>query len=275
MNASYITTGIIEGIKIIMQSGSVGGWNINGNALYKEVTYNGDSYCVYLQPPLKDNPSKTWILSCQKNSTGQFVLYGDGSTKLGNVYTSKDQIDIITGSKLGVINATGAQFETSTPGLTSGYHAEHCHINGDFSVTGTKNRSVETKDYGTRLLNAYETPSPMFGDVGEGMIDETGMCIITLEDIFSETVDLDNAYQVFLQPYGEGNCYVKERNKYFFIVSGSSGLKFGWHIMAHQAGFNLYRNEKYEEKNEKEDIIGMLEDEIPDNVNIERLLEEN
>ena len=275
LNASYITTGIIEGIKIIMQSGSVGGWNINGNALYKEVTYNGDSYCVYLQPPLKDNPSKTWILSCQKNSTGQFILYGDGSTKLGNVYTSKDRIDIITGEKAGSINATRAIFETSTSGLISVYGGDNCYINGDFSVTGTKNRIVETKDYGTRLLNAYETPSPMFGDVGEGVIDETGICIIALEDIFSETIDLNNAYQVFLQPYGEGNCYVKERNKYFFTVSGSIGLKFGWHIMAHQAGFNLYRNEKYEEKNEKEDVIGMLEDEIPDNVNIERLLEEN
>lgn len=275
LNASYITAGIIEGIKIIMQSGSVGGWNINGRALLKEVSYGGNSYCVYLQPPLENNPEKTWVLSCQKNSIGQFILYGDGSTKLGDVYTSKDQVEIITGSKTGIINANGAIFETSTSGVISVYSGDRCRINGDFSVSGTKNRIVETKNYGERLLNAYETPSPLFGDVGDGIIDETGICIISLEDIFSETIDLDNMYQVFLQPYGDGFCYIKERNKYFFTVAGSSGLRFGWHIMAHQVGFNLYRNEKYEEETKRENIIGMLEETIPDNINIERLLEEN
>ena len=45
--------------------------------------------------------------------------------------------------------------------------------------------------------------------------------------------------------------------------------------MAHQVGFNLYRNEKYEEETKRENIIGMLEETIPDNINIERLLEEN
>lgn len=64
----------------------------------------------------------------------------------------------------------------------------------------------------------------MFGDVGEGKMDETGKCMIYLDDMFAETIDTDVQYQVFLQAYGEGNVYVNERSPSYFAACGTPGL---------------------------------------------------
>ena len=99
-------------------------------------------------------------------------------------------------------------------------------IFGDFIVTGSKSRVVETEDYGNRLLYAYETPSPYFGDIGEGTISDDGKCYVWIDSIFAETVSL-NQYQVFLQKYGQGDCWVSERKPGYFVVEGTPGLSFG------------------------------------------------
>lgn len=116
-------------------------------------------------------------------------------------------------------------------------------VTGSFSVTGTKSREVDTDDYGKRLLYCYETPSPLFGDVGEGVISDDGKCYVMIDSIFAETVTL-NQYQVMLQKYGQGDCWVSERNGSYFIVEGTPGMAFGWELKAKQSGFNQYRLEK-------------------------------
>lgn len=113
-------------------------------------------------------------------------------------------------------------------------------VRGDFSVTGTKNRRVQSDDYGERLLYSYETPSPMFGDVGEGVIGEDGRCYVWLDPIFAQTIATDQ-YQVFLQQYGSGECWVAERRAACFIVEGAPGLAFGWEIKAKQKDFDQRR----------------------------------
>lgn len=126
-------------------------------------------------------------------------------------------------------------------------------IEGSLTVEGTKSRSVNTRNFGKRKLHAYETPTPMFGDVGDGVIDETGTCYVSIDDVFFETVS-DCKYQVFLQAYGNGSCYVGEMNSLYFTVKGSPGLKFAWEIKAVQIDANLIRLEAYE----KEDVINNL-----------------
>ena len=115
-------------------------------------------------------------------------------------------------------------------------------VHGGLTVTGTKSRSVETEPYSKRLLYCYETSSPMFGDVGEGVIGSDGNCYVTIDPIFAETVNLSQ-YQVFLQKYGQGECYVSERKPSFFVVSGTEGLSFGWEIKAKQNDFDQLRLE--------------------------------
>lgn len=104
---------------------------------------------------------------------------------------------------------------------------------GGISVSGTKSRVVTTKEYGTRLLYCYETPSPMFGDIGEGTTDETGVCYVFLDPVFAETISTKQ-YQVTLQKYGEGDLWISERKAGYFVVRGTPDLSFGWEIKAKQ-----------------------------------------
>ena len=100
-------------------------------------------------------------------------------------------------------------------------------------IRGTKSRVVTTKEYGTRLLYCYETPSPMFGDIGEGTTDETGVCYVFLDAIFAETISTKQ-YQVTLQKYGDGDVWVSERKAGYFVVRGTPNLSFGWELKAKQ-----------------------------------------
>lgn len=126
------------------------------------------------------------------------------------------------------------------------------------TVSGTKSRNVATKDYGNRLLYCYETPSPLFGDVGEGTIGEDGKCYIQIDSIFAETVSL-NQYQVFLQKYGNGDCWVSERKSSYFIVEGTPNLAFGWELKAKQSDFDQFRLDKNEGRLELEDYSDYAE----------------
>ena len=134
---------------------------------------------------------------------------------------------------------------------------------GDYSTlsptalycTGSKHRVVRTQDYGERLLCCYETPSPMFGDVGAAQIDETGKCLIFIDEKFAQTIDLEYLYDVFLTKYGSGDCYVSERTASYFIVEGTKNLKFAWEIKTIQRDYeNLRLEEHTHEKNDTDCI---------------------
>lgn len=112
-------------------------------------------------------------------------------------------------------------------------------------VGGKKSRIAKTQNYSDRLLYCYETPKPYFGDIGEATLDEKGLCYIFVDDIFLETINTSCAYQVFLQKYGQGDVWVEERNANYFLIKGTSYLKFGWEIKARQSGFEIERLENY------------------------------
>ena len=112
-------------------------------------------------------------------------------------------------------------------------------IQGNLNVSGTKNRLVTTDNYGKRLLNAYETATPYFGDIGSNTTDDNGYCKIEIEDIFKETIELDD-YKVFIQECGDGHLYVKKYDDYF-EVHGKPNLDFDWEIKAVQKGYKDIR----------------------------------
>ena len=126
------------------------------------------------------------------------------------------------------------------------------NVYSSFTVASgyTKSKAVTTDQYAERLLYCYETPSPLFGDVGEAVIGEDGLCYVTIDPIFAQTITTDN-YQVFLQRYGAGDCYVQERKGGWFVVAGTPGLAFGWEIKGKQADIadvGLRRLDKHDEK---------------------------
>ena len=119
-------------------------------------------------------------------------------------------------------------------------------VHGNLTVSGTKPRIIETEDYGTLTNYAYETPSPMFGDVGSAAIDSDGYCIVSIDDLFSETARVDFVYQVFLQKCGAGDVWVDEKHRTYFVVRGTPDLRFDWEIKARQTGFENLRIDSFE-----------------------------
>ena len=116
----------------------------------------------------------------------------------------------------------------------------YVNVSNNLTVSGTKSRVVSTGQYSDRLLYCYETPSPMFGDVGEGVIGEDRKCYVWLDAVFAQTITTSQ-YQVFLQKYGSGDCWVSERRGSCFVVEGTPGLSFGWELKAKQADFDQRR----------------------------------
>lgn len=106
----------------------------------------------------------------------------------------------------------------------------------------TKSKAIETENYGEHLLYCYETPTPFFGDIGFGQIDETGECIVSIDDMLREGI-AQTEYSVFLQKEGQGDLWVDEKDESYFIVKGTPNLKFSWELKAAQRYFEDYRLE--------------------------------
>ena len=118
------------------------------------------------------------------------------------------------------------------------------YIAGDFKCRGTKSRTVKTKTYGERLQYCYEMASPMFGDVGHGVVGNDGLCYVDIDSIFAETIDTIQQYYVFLQPYSDKPIFVKEKTENYFVVCGEPNAEFDWEIKAKQFDFPMERLEE-------------------------------
>ena len=114
-------------------------------------------------------------------------------------------------------------------------------VQQNLNVYGTKSRAVKTNNYSYRLQYSYETPTPLFGDIGEAIISEDGLCFVDIDDIFTETIAEKTEYQVFLQAEGEGTCYISEKHPRYFVISGTPGLKVAWELKAKQRNYENIR----------------------------------
>lgn len=113
--------------------------------------------------------------------------------------------------------------------------------NGLVVQGGTKNKAVSTNEYGERLQYSYEMASPLFGDIGDACLDENGIVYISLNDIFSKTVNTEINYWVFLQKEGAGDLWVDKKESNYFVVKGTPLLKFSWEVKAKQLNFEYER----------------------------------
>lgn len=109
--------------------------------------------------------------------------------------------------------------------------------NGNFKCTGTKNRIVQTENFGTVAMNAFETAGAYFADICSGKIASDGKCVVYLNRKFIETIDCDCEYQILITAVNKkSNLYVvKERE--FFTVFGESETYFDCMIIARQKGY--------------------------------------
>lgn len=101
----------------------------------------------------------------------------------------------------------------------------------DLVVHGSKSRIVNTEEYGWLAFDAYETPLPHFGDIGESITDDKGECRVDIDPKFLSAVK--DKYHVFIQPYGDAQLSVSRYEKYF-VVKGSPNTEFSYEIKAVQ-----------------------------------------
>lgn len=245
MLASYIHGGIL----------TLGGKdNINGSLDIKHT--NGESLITGDQNGLnvacQSNTASAQAFSSgiyYKSSQSGPIVYSLKTKIVGNQIYLMRKNDVITAGFVSYVQASGtttmATLLSAEEGALSLSGKTGVQVTSDFSVTSghTKSKIVDTEDYGKRALYCYEMATPVFGDIGEGVIAEDGYCYIQIDPVFSESINTLQ-YQVFLQRYGEGDCYVKKRYGTYFIVAGTPGLEFGWEIKAKQADIDQLRLEK-------------------------------
>lgn len=195
---------------------------------------------------IRANGENQAIFGWQPNVSGSPVNYGGrclyfptGLYSANNSYMSA--LYFATGSNNnGYINGTRSSIVAHT----------NFNAQGSLSCSGTKSRVVDTEDYRERLLYCYEMASPIFGDIGSGILDENGECMVAIDDIFSETVDISMEYHVFLQKEGRGDIWVSKKDTQFFMVEGTPGLHFSWEIKARQFDASMVRLDQTAEEEE-------------------------
>lgn len=230
-NNATMTNADVSGT-ITSNSGAIGGWYIGNGLIGSPDRYNSINLVAIPQSGIAN-------IDCYSQSVGHhFSLSGNGFY----IQTSMINYPVISiaSSKIAL------QAET-------------------LSISGTKSRIATTEDYGERLLYCYETPTPMFGDVGEGQIAADGKCYVWIDPTFAQTI-ADTQYQVFLQKYGQGECLVSERKPNYFVVEGTQGLSFGWEIKAKQFGYEMNRLDRKDDWNISNTDYGELAERYINNI---------
>jgi hypothetical protein len=125
-------------------------------------------------------------------------------------------------------------------------------VRGNLFCTGSKS-AVVSVDGGSRrvALYAIEGSENWFEDVGTRQL-LNGEAVVNLESVFSQTVNTDLNYHVFLTPNGDcKGLYVTQKTAGSFVVrelgGGKSSIGFDYRIMAKRKG---YENIRLEEKSD-------------------------
>jgi hypothetical protein len=133
-----------------------------------------------------------------------------------------------------VSEGNGVQISTPPTGTT-----------GLSVIGGAKNAVVRTDD-GSRLLYAEESSEVWFSDYGFGQLKD-GQVAIDIDPIFAQTVNLQEPYHVFIQPYGNAALYVNNRTPQGFEVharEGDPNVEFSYRVVAKRLGFEEDRLER-------------------------------
>lgn len=116
----------------------------------------------------------------------------------------------------------------------------------NLSAWGSKNRIVNTS-FGNLKMSAFETPEPSFADVGSAQCDETGVCVLTLDPRFAETLDKYNAIKWLVTPTCKGSAWVEVKDG-FSIVHGSPKMTFDWMCIGTQKEYSgIYAEMAFED----------------------------
>ncbi len=175
-------------------------------------------------------PEGIWFGN-DKESTSRGSITKDSNNKMHtsfHVYKTKNENGVIKG-----------WFNDTAFVMQDGWNnnAIYADWNGNFSCTGTKNRIVETDNFGQVKMNAFETAGAHFADVVSGKIAADGKCVIYLDRKFAETIDRDCEYQVILTAVGKSSELYVIKDEEYFTVYGQPETDFDCMIIGRQKGY--------------------------------------
>ena len=215
-----------------------------GNMTAGTSKINSDGSCALGTNFKVDKSGNLKVGSTEIASSGDIsfkseILIATSSGTPACTAASGHRLSVLTRNGLQVANTDNGNLTRIEPvGITT----------KNLTASGTKKRVVNTDNYAVRSLYCYEMPSPVFGDVGEATLDESGKCIIMIDDIFSETIVTNIEYQVFLQKEGQGDVWIEKKEDTYFEAAGTPELKFAWEIKARQKDYETERLEIFDEE---------------------------
>lgn len=246
-----------------------------------KTTYSDDVYTSYKAYGDSNGNGCAFLVSGPENSTWQrFFVNGSQMMIIGwaktGIFASNPTVYLPMGICVpanAYINQLFFSNSANTSAHMSGSNTSivsytSFSVQGWLTATGTKSRVIDTENHGERLQYCYETPTPMFGDIGTAATDENGLCYVSIDDIFAETVNVEVEYCVFLQKEGPGDIWVDKKETSYFIVKGTPNLAFSWEIKAIQKNYEHLRLDDPqlilhdEEELESSDIEDIFSEEI-------------
>lgn len=235
LNADLINAGTLKSILISSNDGS-SYWNLStGQAVLSNVTASGamDSREGSLRTSVRNGGLYSYIneqlaaaiygYTESNQDMGSMRLYGlknDGGRS--NFAVVRAMVD---GGAIALYDPDDNLQLQVTRGVV---------IAKGLGISGEKNRIVDTS-FGKIKMHAVESPQPNFVDFGCGECDENGLCILTLDGRFAETVSQNQAPVWMVTPTGPGQMWVE--NGYFATVHGEPHQTFNWCAACPQRGY--------------------------------------
>ena len=242
LNAANITTGTLSGANLSM--------NLNTGAVQFQKGYIAGN-----NNKIRFDLDNNYFQSL--NYLNQGFVVKDGIFNFYSSYMLNDGVkigdisaDILAkGSGIQVSGEDGvfltvkkhiASIGIGTGGLANGNEVSifgNTYFWDDLMVLGKKNAIHVTRD-GVRETPAYETAESYLGDIGRNYTGEDCEIWVHIDELFSDTVNTDIAYEVFLQAYDNARFWVEDfRSDKFLVKSDNPMARFAWEIKAKRRGY--------------------------------------
>ncbi|MGN0975674.1 MAG: hypothetical protein ACI4OL_06705, partial [Gemmiger sp.] len=240
LDAALLKTGTIEG------SSGTSSWNlddgtlVSGSSAGTHVTVSRDNIRWYKDGNLTGvvrsiigstyytaNSTYCYLGWCNNEANG-FAYGGHGLHTLpwSGLWSNDPSLDISVVSEKGM--AVHGEFRVPSGSIEA---------SGHISCGGAKTRRVSTS-FGTEHLFAMESPAPGFWDSGSGKTDENGLCLLTLDPRYAETVTGEVNWWV--TPTGAPGSFWVEKTDAGAVVHGPADADFDWMCRAAQAGYESW-----------------------------------
>ena len=182
---------------------------------------------------------------------GESLGETSGASWGGYFTSSSDRGNGVLGIAFGE-NGIGVRGQSPSPNGYGVYSDGNMKVEGKFTCTGTKSAVVKLKNGEGVSLYAVEASENWFEDFGSAKLKD-GAAVVAIDPIYSETVNTEIDYHVFLTPRGEcKGLYVTNQKGSSFDVrelnGGKSDIPFSYRIVAKRKGYEDVRLAKVKEE---------------------------